>query len=170
MKALFFLLFCLPITINAQFPQGWTGNYSGIMLISNQSGRTDTVDVDLSIQTLKVDSLWSYVMTYHSLSFGTVEKSYSIFKDKNNRLLMDEGDSLYLDMTYMNGCLYSFYELNNTYFSSTMRLDEEGILFDLFGGQRIIAHNKVVEEGYVSYSVDSYRPEFAQTALLKRIP
>lgn len=168
MKSILFLLSFAPLSLLAQFPTGWVGHYSGQMAISNSSGRTDTINVELLIEAIKPDTSWSYIMKYHSVNNWNMEKAYTILRNEEGKFLMDEGDSLFLDITYMNNCLYSFYELENTYFSSTIRLLEGNILFELFGGKRTIMHSKEVKEENASFTVDSYSPEFAQSVLLKR--
>ncbi len=168
MKTILFLLSFAPFSLLAQFPTGWVGHYSGQMAISNSSGRTDTINVELLIEPIKPDTSWLYIMKYHSVNNWNMEKAYTIIRNGEGKFLIDEGDSLFLDITFMNNCLYSFYELDNTYFSSTIRLFEGNILFDLFGGKRTIMHSKDVKEDNATFTVDSYSPEFAQSVLLKR--
>lgn len=122
-------------TLNAQsFPEDWIGEYSGQMIIGSMTMQKDTVDVQFSLQEIVPDSSWTYKMTYNSPKFGVVVKDYIIRKSGRfpSQFVLDEQDSILIDMTLMNNTFYSVFQIEKTIYSSTMSLHDKDIYFDLF--------------------------------------
>lgn len=122
-------------TLNAQsFPDNWIGEYSGQMIIGSMSMQKDTVDVEFSLQEIEADSSWTYKMTYDSPKFGVVVKDYIIRKTGRfpSQFVLDEQDSILIDMTLIDNTFYSVFQIEETIYSSTMSLHDKDIYFDLF--------------------------------------
>lgn len=177
MKYLLWLLPLLfsPATIAQTFPDDWLGNYEGEMHIGNvDSHRTDTIPVTLEFQTEIEDSAWSYKMTYNSEQFGMVVKDYKIRATKSGdtkKLLLDENNGIVMEMSLMNGTMYGMYEVLGTLFITTLKFEEEeeALYFDLFGASMSNpTETSTIEDGE-EYKATSYRTQFHQSVLLRKV-
>lgn len=167
----FKLLVILLISINSfgQFPEGWLGHYDGTMYLSNGQNPTDSLDVSLDIMELKKDSVWTYSMHYFSDKYGSIEKNYQIVRTADGRgFQMDELNGIKIDMSYMNNCFYEIFEVDNMLYSTSMRLINGGILFEIFGAsmQHSNETDSFPDENNTVYKVFSMKPTFAQSVLL----
>ena len=112
--------------------EDFIGTYAGEMLLINQGKNTsNTVQVTLDIQEVKKDSIWTYQMTYKSLTLGSMSKDYEIQRLQGGQLHTDEKNGIVINMTLIDGCLYEFYESDEMYFTVTLRKDKKKVLFEL---------------------------------------
>jgi hypothetical protein len=152
----------------AQFPDSWTGKYSGKMYLSNVSAPTDSVDVSLEIKTVHADSVWTFNMHYTSNRIGKIEKNYLIIR-RNGKFIMDEGNGILIEMSYMNDAFYEFYTVEGMMFSTTMRKTGDSIFFEIYGASEkpTLSTESAPDENSKVYKVNSNKPTFAQSVLLK---
>ena len=147
--------------------EDFIGTFAGEMLLINQGKNTsNTVQVTLDIQEVKKDSIWTYQMTYNSLTLGSMSKDYEIQRLQGGQLQTDEKNGIVINMTLIDGCLYEFYESDEMYFTVTLRKDKKKVLFEL---TCLPKWNK--KESFLAQetptSITSYSTTVVQKAILK---
>jgi hypothetical protein len=171
MLRLFVVLFfgCISFLSKAQNLgiEDFIGYYSGEMLLINQGKNTyDNVDVTLDIHEVKKDSIWTYQMTYNSLTLGTMSKDYEVQLLSGGQLQTDEKNGIVIKMSLIDGCLYEFYESDEMFFTVTLRKNKKKILFEL---TCVPKWNKkecfLAQE--TSMTITSYATTVVQKAILK---
>lgn len=164
MKTLLFILL-LPTCISGQnFLDGWMGFYTGEMKITSGKG-SSSLPISLEIREKIKDSIWSYKMIYNSPG-GEVVKDYQIVKKSDSEFIMDEG-GIKIGMKYVDNTFFDYYQLDSTYFTSTLRkMDAKTLSFDIYGGSLKEKHKVTTNED--SFFVHSYMPTFVQTVKLTK--
>jgi hypothetical protein len=138
----FTIVFCLhliPILGNSQEigMNDFIGHYTGEMQLINQDKNSyNTVLVTLDIHEIKKDSIWSYIMTYNSQTYGSLTKDYEIQLTKEGGFQIDEKNGIVILMSFIDGCIYEFFESEEMYFNVTMRKRKKNILFELTGSPK----------------------------------
>ncbi len=154
------------------FPKEWIGNYHGEMLIGFENRSGDTLEVDFGLQEIVKDSSWTYKMTYHSQKFGEIVKDYIIRKtgDSESGYVLDEQDGILIEMTLMDNCFYSSFEVLESIYTTTLYKRGGDLFFDLI----VVSANPTKEtvskddEDGNSFQVKSYKPTLHQSVYLKR--
>ncbi len=139
------------------------------MILSSVSSPSDSIDVSLEIKTVHTDSVWTYKMLYVSQRIGKIEKNYFIVR-KNGQYLMDEGNGILIEMSYMNNVFYEFYTVEGMIFSTIMRKSGQDIHFEIFGANEkptLLSESTPEGENNTQYKVNSLKPTFVQSVLLK---
>ncbi len=170
MKQLIFFLLLSGLSFSQQFPEDYTGNYAGQMIISSLHGQRDTVEVDFAFKELIPDSSWTYTMVFQSSRYGDITKDYLLKKKTTGQsmhFLLDEQNGIVMEMTYLNECLYGMYEVQDQFYISTLRIQENALLYDLMIAPKQNATQSVYSEDD-TFKVDSYKPVMQQTVLLSR--
>ena len=165
----FSLLFTCFTFSFSQFPENWVGKYSGKMLLSSVSAPSDSIDVSLEINTVHTDSVWTYNMSYVSQRIGKIEKNYFIVR-RNGQYLMNEGNGILIEMSYMNNSFYEFYTVEGMIFSTIMRKSGQDIYFEIFGANEkptLLSESTPEGDDNTVYKVNSLKPTFVQSVLLK---
>lgn len=143
------------------------GYYAGEMqLINHDKNAYNTVFVTLDIHETKKDSVWSYIMTYNSQTYGSMTKDYEIQLTKEGGFQIDEKNGIVILMSFIDGCFYEFFESDDMYFYVTMRKRKKNIQFELTG---LPKWNK--REAFLAteapLAITSYGTTVVQKALLK---
>lgn len=135
MRFILILFICWSFGLFAQSPlNDWIGTYQGTMTIGNVERPTETLDVTFTMSPVETDSIWTYVMTFHSEEYGEMVKDYRIVaanKGTQHQFTLDEQDGILIPMTYLNDCLYSSFELLNNMYTTTLRKTTDGLLFEI---------------------------------------
>lgn len=140
------------------------------MIISSLHGQRDTVEVDFAFKELIPDSSWTYTMVFQSSRYGDITKDYLLKKKTTGQsmhFLLDEQNGIVMEMTYLNECLYGMYEVQDQFYISTLRIQENALLYDLMIAPKQNATQSVYSEDD-TFKVDSYKPVMQQTVLLSR--
>jgi hypothetical protein len=175
MRLLFFFLFVtsfvwsqLPTSPNNGIPDDWLGSYEGVMEIYNNNGLQQKIGVNFDLQVMDRPNYWTYNMSYINLKDGEVmsTKAYKVFyEEQTNKLWMDEGDSLLIEMTLMGDCLFDHYTLSDLFFNSTLCHQNEGLVFQISGGKLKPSYTSpYIEEA--DGSVATMQVNFLQRVLL----
>ena len=165
MRFLVFTFLGIYSIVSAQsFPKDWLGTYDGKMCVASR-GSEQTIAVSLTINTIKKDSSWTYLMTYNAPT-GKLKKNYIIRKEPDGNFTLDEG-GLLIPLLFSNSCFYDHYVLDSMYFNSVLSYRRRGRLeFNLYGGSQTMTNaRKSNQEGT---TISAYLPSFSQRALLKR--
>lgn len=176
-KCLFIVVLSLSaiMTANAQSVLAeWEGSYEGLMIMGNTTRPNDSVKVTFEFTPLEIDSTWTYRMTYLSDKFGTIVKDYQLTRvgDSKVDFLLDEGDGIIIEMSLMNDCFYSMFEVMDNSYSTSLRKSGNSIQFDLFSSKMnegTITKNEAENPEDV-FEVTSYKPGLHQTITFNRIP
>lgn len=150
-------------------PSSWLGRYEGKMEIYSPSGLQQIIGVQLDIQIMDRENYWNYNMSYLSPQGEVLStKAYRIVYDETNqKLWMDEGDSLLIEMTRMGNCFYDHYELSGMFFNSSLCKQDEQVVFELTGGNTKPSYSSpFIEEA--EGVVETMRVNFLQRAVLKK--
>lgn len=158
--------------LNAQSPlQEWEGVYEGQMIIGFSERENDTVAVTFELLPIIPDSSWTYRMSYMNKRYGKITKDYEILRNGESwtNFLLDEKDGIIIEMTLMNDCFYSVFEVTDQIYSIAMRKVKKNIEFDLFTSTKnSLVTSSSPEEYSDTYEVFSCKPNQHQTVLLKR--
>ena len=153
-----------------KFPEDWLGQYKGNMLIDSHTKTRDTVEVDFGLTEMVKDSLWSYKMVFHSDKYGMILKDYLIhIKRKGDSInyILDEKNGIEIELTLMNNCFYGMYKLDETIYSSILKRQGEGILFEIYTVTAKNPNYSVLKlEEDKSMTIESYKPHVVQSAML----
>ena len=175
MKLLSAILLTLSVHLSIQaqeykFPEDWVGQYSGFMYIDTKDHVRDTVEVDFGLMEMVKDSLWSYKMVFHSKTHGMILKDYLIHtkkKEDNTNFILNEKNGVEIEMVLMNSCFYSMYKINDVVYSSILKRQSEGILFEIFTVDTKTPNYSVVGSGEDNQiTIESYFPNVVQSAML----
>lgn len=180
MMKFFFLLFLLPFMVlhsHAQdaFPQAWIGEYEGRMTIGYADRPNSFANVKYTLREIMKDSVWSHTMAFDSEAYGEVAKDYVIRasqKGDSINFILDELNGIEMEMTFMNGCLYGLFMLNEQSYSTTFRkLGNDTLLWDLYVTPHETKQVDVIESGDEEnqiFRVSSFKPSLHQTVVFKK--
>lgn len=150
----------------------WEGAYEGEMIMGNTSRPNDSVKVIFEFTPLEIDSTWTYKMTYLSDKYGTIIKDYQLTRvgDSKVDFLLDEKDGIVIEMSFMNDCFYSVFEVMGNLYSTSLRKSGDELHFDLFSSNMkggTLTKNEAEDPEDV-FEVTSYKPALHQSVLFKR--
>lgn len=171
-SALAFLACC---TENAHaqssFPNQWIGEYEGDMIIASAGRPNDTVPLDFQLLEIIPDSVWSYVMIYHSTKWGEITKDYRYVRSKKGddiNFIFDEHNGIVMELTFMNDCFYGMYEVSEMIFINSFRKQGDALFFELFAGPSSNPKITSAQEGDEVYEAKSFKPTLVQSVVLTR--
>lgn len=174
-KLLFIFLFICTFSFSqTKFPQDWVGQYSGSMIIGIPNKPNKTLDVDFEILEIVKDSIWSHKMTFYSEEYGTIIKDYRIVsKDKNNQqeFILDEQNGIVMELRFLNDCFYGMYTVQDFTYSTTLRHQKDGLLWDLYvvSNKKTTASQTTASDNQPAIEVVSMHPIQHQTVKLTKI-
>ncbi len=166
---IFFLCFLAGLysteTANAQtapgFPEQCIGTWKGMMHIYSYGNLRDSVQVELSVAKID-DNSWKWKTDYISEKMP-VTKDYIMRQDSKavNTLLLDEGDGVILTNYLTGNKLYSNFETEGIFLTSSYELVGKDLIFEVTSGQKL---NEAEESGVTNYSVD-----FVQRVVFQKV-
>lgn len=158
----------LPTSPNNGIPDDWLGSYEGVMEIYNNNDLQQKIGVNFDLQVMDRPNYWTYNMSFINLKNNELmsTKAYKVFyEEQTNKLWMDEGDSLLIEMTLMGDCLFDHYTLSDLFFNSTLCHQNEGLVFQISGGKLKPSYTSpYIEEA--DGSVATMQVNFLQRVLL----
>jgi hypothetical protein len=111
-------------------------------------------------------------MTYHSAKYGEIVKDYIIRKtgDAKSEYILDELDGILIEMTLMDNCFYSSFEVLGNLYMTTLYKRGDDLFFDLVVVSIEPTKESTSEEDEEgnSFQVSSYKPTLHQSVYLKR--
>jgi hypothetical protein len=168
----FLLIHVFELASQSSFPENWMGDYSGKMTLGYLDRPGDELTVELSIQEVIPDSVWTHKMIYRSERFGDITKDYLIRaqkKGEKQRFVLDEQNGIGMDLSLMGNCFYGFYSVMGTTYINTLRLNDDGtLLFDLFAGDESTKKTDKLDDDGEPFEVNSYTIALHQTVLLSK--
>jgi hypothetical protein len=157
MKSLFFvvipLFLLLSVTIQAQvsFAEKCLGTWKGTMYISAQNEVKDSIPVQFTVADHPDAGAHSWKMEYISPS-QPITKDYILRQIDLEKGLyaIDEGDGVVLDAYLFGNSLFSSFEVNDLYITTTYQIQEDQhLIFDLIVSKKGQTTSKGEIQNYV---------------------
>lgn len=155
----------------SSFPDQWIGEYEGDMIIATAGRPNDTIPLDFQLLEIIPDSVWSYVMNYHSTKWGELTKDYRYVRSKKGddiNFIFDEQNGIVMELTFMNDCFYGMYDVSEMIFINSFRKQGDGLFFELFAGPSSNPKISSAREGDEVYEAKSFKPTLVQSVVLRR--
>lgn len=165
MKKLISLITLMIITlsmIHAQsFPDKCMGTWNGIMHMYSRGTLKDSVKVILTVAKTNQPNEWSWKTEYVSAKFPMTKDYVLRLKDaEKNTYVTDEKNGIEL-MDYLIGNkLYSIFETQEIFLTSSYELSDDELIFEVTSGKKLGTKDQPV----INYSVDHL-----QRVVFKRI-
>jgi hypothetical protein len=118
-----FILFLSSVAFGQGIPNDWLGSYEGTMEIYNQKGLQQTIGVNFDLLIMDRPNYWTYNMSYINLKNDEIvsTKAYKIFYvEDGQKLWIDEGGGLLIEMSFLGNCFYDHFELNGMFYNSSL--------------------------------------------------
>jgi len=170
MNKLTILISLLFITqINAQDISGWLGHYTGELKSESIKGNTNVYHMELKLEA-KTDSIFNWVIIYgkEEDSLRSVRNYLLKRTATKNQFIIDEQNSILLDINLINNSFYSIFEVQDNLMLVEYRLLENQIDFILTAGHGRAETGNSVYEGEEIPMVYSYKTTTRQHASLKK--
>ena len=120
-------------TSNAQFPSGWIGTWEGDLAIHSQPvDKNQVIKMKLVIaETADTDQI-TWKIFYDDYNGGSWRNYDLLTVDASTgHYVMDELNSIKLDMFYFNNVFYSMYSIGKAIITVRYELKESNILFEI---------------------------------------
>jgi len=138
-KIILLILLSFSTVVYAQsintFPVNWLGKWSGKLEIMNKAQVVKSLTMELLIDTIQsADSVaqWKWEITY--IDGETIDNRKYILKEINSttgEYAIDENNGIALSSFYFKENLFSYFKVGNILLSSTYRLENETIIFEI---------------------------------------
>ena len=153
------------------FPDDWLGYWEGEVEIHDVNGMKQKIPIALDHQ--KTDTLGTYLW---AIIYGedpiAGRRQYYLKEIPNDpgHYIVDEKNTIILDHYFINGHLYSQFEVMGTHITSIMYKDGDAIHFDIissdFEAVRITGDSMYLEEKIPE--VKSFKTKRLQTSILRK--
>lgn len=159
----FLLILLQGISLNSYsqeyLPDKMTGTWNGFLQIWSNGQKKDSVQVKLTILRIEKES-WQWRMEYLSDKAPMVKDYRLKVKDREkNIFITDEGDGVELEDYAFGNKMYSLFETQDYWLTSTQELRNGKLIFEVTAGKK----SGVLDKGVTNYSVTSM-----QRAVLSR--
>ena len=149
----FSLFFLIAVSSAAQalLPDRMSGVWSGHLQLWSNGAKRDSVPVVLTISPLGWDR-WQWKMEYRSEKNPMVKDYQLILKDRVRQLFVtDEGGGVVLDDFVYGDKMFSVFETQGIWLTSSQELRDGRLIFEVTAGKRAEATG----QGVVNYGVTS---------------
>ena len=164
------LLFLLAfIKVQAQDITAWQGHYKGELKSESINGNTNFYPMELKIEAVD-DNTYKWIIIYGKEGDSArSERNYLLKRtDKENHFIIDEQNTILLDLNLINNSFYSIFEVQDNLMMVEYRLSENQIDFILTSGQGRAETGNSTHEGEEIPLVYSYKTTTRQHAVLKK--
>ena len=170
MRILFlFISFGFSILVSAQinFPNDYLGTWKG-----NLKMEPSGVEIPMTLQLgpeLTKDSIYKYVITYISPAKNDVREYELHVADKKQGLFyVDEKNGIILEEKLLGNKLSSIFSVSGSTLQITLELFTDKIIFEVFSWPSKVTKTTNGKDGEDIYTVDSYKMNAYQKAVLKK--
>lgn len=113
----------------------WIGKWKGILNILYPS-KVQEVPMLLEISKTEIPGKYKWFTKYGDGTSSLSKEYYMFMKDESKgSWLLDEGNSILIDMYYTNFCFYSLFEVQNTILNSYYRLESGKLYFEVLSAK-----------------------------------
>ena len=151
----FLLLILLSLSLNSfaqdLLPDRMTGTWNGFLQIWSNGQKKDSVQVKLTILRIEKER-WQWRMEYLSAK-APMTKDYTLkLKDREkNIFITDEGDSVELEDYAFGDKMYSLFETQDFWLTSSHELRNGKLIFEVTAGKK----SRTLDKGVTNYSITS---------------
>lgn len=133
------------------FPDRITGKWEGYLQIWSNGSKKDSVRVVLTVAS-KSNLTWQWKMEYFSEKFPIVKDYLIRVKDKEKQVLItDEGGGVELEDYVFGNKMFSLFETQELWLTSTQELKDEKLIFEVTAGKK----SRKLEKEVTNYAVTS---------------
>ena len=164
MKSIF-LIFLIILTLNSiyaqSFPDQCVGTWKGTMHLFNRGSLKDSVKVILTVAKTGQPAEWVWKTEYLSEKLP-MTKDYTLrLKDADKNIYVtDEKNGIELTDYLFNNKLYSIFETEGIFLTSSYELRAKELIFEVTSGKKI----PIADRPVINYSVDNL-----QRVVLKKV-
>jgi hypothetical protein len=150
------LTFLILLTINAvyaqSFPDKCVGSWKGMMHISSRGSLKDSVKVILTVAKGSNPNEWAWKTEYLSDKLPMTKDYVLRLKDVGKNIYVtDEKNGIELMGYLFNNKLYSVFDTQGVFLTSSYELRDKELIFEVTSGKKISATDQQVN----NYSVDN---------------
>jgi len=160
------------VSLYAQFPHDWVGDWAGELEIYNAKGLQQKIRMALSIHPSDAPDLYSWELVYGEGEMKQVRPyALQIIDGKLGHYRVDERNTILLDAYLLGGVLVEIFSINGSMLIvTTEKIEEDALLWQIVVGElEPIATTGGREfEGEDIPEVASYRAPVLQRARLYR--
>jgi hypothetical protein len=134
------------------FPDKCIGTWKGTMLIYGRGVLRDSVKVTFTVAKSDKPNEWIWRTEYHSEKMPMTKDYLLRLKDAEKKIFVtDEKDGIELQDHLFGSKLYSMFETQGIYLTSSYELRKDEIIFEVTSGKKIESGSGTV----INYSVDN---------------
>ena len=145
----------------------WEGHYSGSLTSQSSGGLSSTFHMELDISNID-DSTYNWVIIYGKDSLRQERKYLLKRTGRDNHFIIDEKNSILLDLTLIGNSFYSVFEIDGSIIHVEYQWQKKAIIFILSSAESKRETGNSVVDGDEIPLVYSYKTTTAQYAFLKR--
>lgn len=168
MKPLILMIYISVLgSVSAQDISDWEGHYSGTLQAKSTNGNEMSYHMEFIVSPID-DSTHNWIIIYGEDSLRQ-ERNYLIRRTgRENHFLVDEQNSIVLNMDLIGNVFYSVFEVNGSLLHVQYELQKKAIVFTLTASSGKNETGNSVHEGEEIPLVYSYQTTTFQRAVLKR--
>lgn len=116
-------------TGNSLLPQEWLGKWKGELKIVTFKGEK-TIPMQLTIQPLAAENRWKWFVEY-SEGKDKMEKQYELYYKEKGKYVLDEKDSVLIEMSLLDNTIYSSFTTQKVMLFSYYSLRDSKLYFEV---------------------------------------
>jgi len=149
---IFILLFIMASTHAQSFPDKCVGTWMGTMHIFNRGSLKDSVKVILTVAKGNQPNEWAWKTEYLSEKLPMTKDYVLRLKDaEKNIYVTDEKNGIELIDYLFNNKLYSIFETQGVFLTSSYELRDGDLIFEVTSGKK----TSTSDQSVANYSVDN---------------
>ena len=114
------------------------------------------------------DSVYKYILTYEGATNDVREYELHVSDKKQGLFHVDEKNGIILQEKLLGNKLSSIFSVSGSFLQITLELLKDEIVFEVYSWPSQVAKTTVGNEEDETYTVDSYRLNGYQKAILKK--
>ncbi len=154
------------------FPDDWLGQWTGDLSIYNKDGESIKLKMELGLDPVKEDSLYSWVLKYITEN-NVDEREYFLKKgsEQRNHWIIDEDNGILLDGYVLNNAYYVLFNVANNRIQTSYTISNENLIFENLVSrvEKIDSSGGEMLDSIAIPSVHSYLVTGLQRARLSKI-
>ncbi|MEZ4777613.1 MAG: hypothetical protein R3D00_30845 [Bacteroidia bacterium] len=154
-------------TLMADFPEKWTGKWSGELEISTAKGKVQTLPMELHILPADSAGIWKWTIIYQVEKPDVREYELSVVEREKGHFLIDEKNSIKLDAWLLGNVLSCRFSVDNTLLLVNYIFESDHIRFEIFAGSKA-SPRLTGEEAEEVDEILNYPVTTMQRAILRR--
>ena len=163
-----FIVFCFSLSGSGQinFPNDYLGTWKG-----NLTLYPSLKEIPMSLQlgpAITKDSVYKYILTYEGATNDVREYELHVRDKKQGLFHVDEKNGIILEEKLLGNKLSSVFSVSGSFLQITLELLTDEIVFEVYSWPAKVSKTTVSKEDEETYTVDSYKMNAYQKAVLKK--